>query len=39
MELAHEGLVFGNAAAPAQAAGGVGVSVTVTIEPPEMDVA
>lgn len=39
MELAHEGLVFGNSAAPAQAAGGVGVSVSVTIQPPELDVA
>ena len=38
MELAHEGLVFGNSAAPAQSAGGVGVSVSVTIVPPEMDV-
>jgi phage tail-like protein len=33
IELAHEGLVFGNA----KAAGGVGVSVSVTIEPPEID--
>jgi phage tail-like protein len=37
MELAHEGLVFGNGAASAQAA--VGISVSVTIEPPEIDAA
>jgi phage tail-like protein len=35
MELAHEGLLFANGAAPA--AGGMGVSISVTIEPPEID--
>jgi phage tail-like protein len=38
MELAHEGLIFASMAPPAPPAVGVEVSLSVTVEPPEIDV-